>query len=132
MQLIKIRKLLLFVMATVISSLGFAQTAYKGVVMSSKDNTPVSGASIVNNSTKVGTKSDANGTFSINAKVGDRIMVSSVGYGSIETVVLKGLTTMNIKLDPTEESMESVSGWVCYPEKSKPDGCCIYHYCQTD
>jgi hypothetical protein len=39
-------------MATVISSLGFAQTAYKGVVMSSKDNTPVSGASIVNNSTK--------------------------------------------------------------------------------
>jgi TonB-linked SusC/RagA family outer membrane protein len=108
MQLIKIRKLLLFIMATVISSLGFAQTAYKGVVMSSNDNTPVSGASIVNNSTKAGTKSDANGTFSINAKVGDRIMVSSVGYGSVETVVLKGLTTMNIKLDPTEESMESV------------------------
>ena len=90
MQLINIRKLLLFIMATVISSLSFAQTAYKGVVMSSKDNTPVSGASIVNNSTKAGTKSDANGAFSINAKVGDRIMVSSVGYGSIETVVLKG------------------------------------------
>ena len=108
MQLIKIRTMLLFIMATVFSSLGFAQTAYKGVVVSSKDNAPVSGASIVNNATKAGTKSNPDGTFSINAKAGDRITVSSVGFGSMETVVLKGMTAINIKLDPTEESMESV------------------------
>lgn len=41
-------------------------------------------------------------------KVGDRIAISSVGFGSIETVVLKGMSAINIKLDPTEESMESV------------------------
>lgn len=99
---------MLFVMAIVVSSLSFAQTIFKGVVVSSKDNSPVSGASLVNNSTKAGTKSDANGVYSINAKTGDRITVSSIGFGTKEIIVLKGLSTLDIKLDPTEESMESV------------------------
>ena len=68
--------LLLFFLIPLIS---FAQII-NGKVISEKDATPVEAASIEIKGKKTGTKTDANGNFSINAVKDDILIISSVSY----------------------------------------------------
>jgi hypothetical protein len=65
-----------------------AQTQVKGTITSSRDGKGIAGAAVVNKNSKAATQTDANGTFSIAAKVGDKIAVSYVGFVTQEVTFL--------------------------------------------
>jgi TonB-linked SusC/RagA family outer membrane protein len=56
----------------------------KGKVLSSEDNTPLPGVSIIVKGTSKGAISDSDGQFSLDAKTGDALVVSFVGYKTLE------------------------------------------------
>ena len=73
-----------------------AQSPVTGKVLDEKGN-PVAGASVVLKGAKTGTKTDANGNFTINAKPGDVLVISSVNFGTQQTKVKDaGAVTINM------------------------------------
>ncbi len=107
----------------------FAQTSITGKVVNEKDGKPIEGVSVVVRGSKSGTNTDANGNFTISAKQGDVIIISSVNFkeqqirvgsnnitvrmvasdGTLEEVVV---TAMDIKRNPRElgYSVQSLKG----------------------
>ena len=104
----KLRMMLLAFFAALFSVSSYAQTQFKGVVTSSKDNLPLTGVNVVNLTSNAGTQTDATGTFILPAKTGDRLRISSVGFATKELVVAQGISTVNVSLDSDEGTMESV------------------------
>ena len=106
-----------------------AQNAVTGKVLDEKGN-PVVGASVILKGAKTGTKTDANGNFTITAKPGDVLVVSSVNFGTQQTKVKDAdavtinmvtkdgtldevvVTAMDIKRNPRElgYSVQTVKG----------------------
>jgi TonB-dependent SusC/RagA subfamily outer membrane receptor len=106
-----------------------AQAPVSGRVLDEKGQ-PVVGATVQVKGAKSGTKTDANGNFTINAKTGDVLVISSVNFGNQQTRVKDGgnvtvnmiakdgtmdevvVTAMDIKRDPRElgYSAPKVSG----------------------
>lgn len=106
-----------------------AQSPVSGRVLDEKGN-PVVGASVVLKGAKTGTKTDANGNFTLNAKPGDVLVISSVNFGTQQTKVKDGgavtinmvakdgtldevvVTAMDIKRNPRElgYSVQTVKG----------------------
>lgn len=96
-----------------------AQAPVSGRVLDEKGQ-PVVGATVMVKGDKTGTKTDANGNFTINAKTGDVLVISSVNFGTQQTKVKDGgnvtinmvakdgtmdevvVTAMDIKRDPRE------------------------------
>ena len=73
-----------------------AQNAVTGKVLDEKGN-PVAGASVLLKGAKTGTKTDANGNFTITAKPGDVLVISSVNFGTQQTKVKDaGAVTINM------------------------------------
>jgi len=106
-----------------------AQAPVTGRVLDEKGQ-PVVGASVLVKGAKTGTKTDANGNFTINAKPGEVLVISSVNFGSQQTKVKDGgnvtinmvakdntmdevvVTAMDIKKNPRElgYSVQTVKG----------------------
>lgn len=106
-----------------------AQAPVSGRVLDEKGQ-PVVGATVLVKGAKTGTKTDANGNFTINAKTGDVLVISSVNFGSQQTKVKDGgnvavnmvakdgtmdevvVTAMDIKKNPRElgYSVQTVKG----------------------
>jgi TonB-linked SusC/RagA family outer membrane protein len=63
-----------------------AQTPVTGKVLDEKGK-PVADASVLLKGAKSGTKTDANGNFTINAKPGDVLVISSVNFGTQQTKI---------------------------------------------
>lgn len=96
-----------------------AQSPVSGKVLDEKGN-PVAEASVILKGSKTGTKTDANGNFTITAKPGDVLVISSVNFGAQQTKIKDGgtvtinmvakdgtmdevvVTAMDIKRDPRE------------------------------
>lgn len=73
-----------------------AQSPVTGKVLDEKGN-PVAEASVVLKGAKTGTKTDANGNFTINAKPGDVLVISSVNFSTQQTKVKEaGSITINM------------------------------------
>ncbi len=73
-----------------------AQNAVTGRVLDEKGN-PVAGASVLLKGAKTGTKTDANGNFTITAKPGDVLVISSVNFSTQQTKVKEaGAVTINM------------------------------------
>ena len=73
-----------------------AQAPVSGRVLDEKGN-PVVGASVLVKGAKTGTKTDANGNFTITAKPGDVLVISSVNFGTQQTKVKDaGAVTINM------------------------------------
>ena len=68
---------------------------------------PLAQASVLVKETKAGTTTDDNGRFSINASVGQTLVVSTVGFTSRE-VVVRNLSAVSINLTPTASSLNEV------------------------
>jgi TonB-dependent SusC/RagA subfamily outer membrane receptor len=100
--------MLLAFFAALFSVSSYAQTQFKGVVTSSKDNLPLTGVNVVNLTSNAGTQTDATGTFILPVKTGDRLRISSVGFATKELVVAQGISTVNVSLDSDDGTMESV------------------------
>src|SRR5450432_1815501 len=64
-----------------------AQNVITGQVVSSVDNSPVAGATIILKGTKVGTSSGLDGKFSIPANQGDILVISGIGFKQQEDVI---------------------------------------------
>ncbi|MGN6436014.1 MAG: SusC/RagA family TonB-linked outer membrane protein, partial [Agriterribacter sp.] len=88
-------------------SLLFAQTkTLQGVVKDEKDN-PVPNVSIVVRATSVGTTTDSHGNFSITAKQGDVLDISSVGFKNQSITVGKS-AQISITLESDVSSLSDV------------------------
>lgn len=84
-----------------------AQINVTGQVLSSDKDAPLSGASVIISGNNSGTRTDADGRFSINASVGNSVVVSFVGYKP-KTVVISGNSALLIRLDPTGTELSEV------------------------
>ena len=102
-----------------LSAAAFAQTAVTGKVTDSKDGTAVAGATVTVKGTQTAAKTAADGTFKINALANATLIISSVGFGSME-VALAGKTTVDISLVQTNQRLNEVVV-VAYGTKRRGD-----------
>jgi TonB-linked SusC/RagA family outer membrane protein len=96
--------LLLSILCTVLSL--SAQIPIKGVVQDSKGK-PVEAVSVMLKGTNVGAQTDARGIFNIQAKAGDVLALSAVGFNSQEVKVGNDLS-ITITLKESDSRMEGV------------------------
>lgn len=82
------------------------QPPIKGVVRSA-DGTALSGASVNVKGGTAGTKTDENGRFSIDAQVGQTLIITFVGF-SPQEVSITDTEDLNITLAPLDNKLESV------------------------
>ena len=90
-----------------------------GKVTSAADNEPIIGASIVIKGTTVGTVSDLDGKFSITAKPDAILVVSYLGYSSLE-VPVRNQTEISIQMTDAEHVLDNVVV-VGYGKQKKAD-----------
>jgi len=85
-------------------SLGIAtaqsQKTVTGTVLSSEDNSPLPGASVIEKGTTNGTSTDFDGKFSLNvASEATALVVSFIGYVSQEVTIIDGELTITLQAD---------------------------------
>ena len=80
------------------SSILFAQSIITGKITDSKSGAPVNGATVKVKSTKKGTSSNTEGAFTIEAKAGDVLEISVIGYKT-QTVNVEGSSALTISLE---------------------------------
>jgi iron complex outermembrane receptor protein len=79
------------------SSFLHAQTTIKGKVTDSKDGGPLAGATVKVKSSKLGTSTGNDGTFTISAKPDDVLEISLIGYSN-QNVPVQGRTSLTVGL----------------------------------
>jgi len=77
-----------------------------GKVLSEKDGEPLIGVSIMVNSSKIGAVTDLNGAFTLQAKTGETLSVSYIGYLAQEVKVTG--TNLTIRLSEDTRSLDEV------------------------
>ncbi len=84
-----------------------AQTV-KGTVISGSDNEPLIGASVMVQGTKTGAVTDLDGNFTIDAKSGQTLEVSYLGFITQKVKVSQSGETLNITLQEDKHSLDEV------------------------
>ncbi|MEN5056109.1 TonB-dependent receptor plug domain-containing protein [Sphingobacterium kitahiroshimense] len=82
------------------------QGQVSGKIVDSSGN-PVSGVTVSVKGTSVGTQTSETGSFSINAKVGDMLVISSVGFKTAETRV-SSTSGLTIRLESAADVLDEV------------------------
>ncbi|TKK65147.1 SusC/RagA family TonB-linked outer membrane protein [Ilyomonas limi] len=100
------KRLLLFFVIITAALPSFAQSMINGTV-TAEDNAAVAGASVVVKNSGRGTSTDAYGKFSINAKKGDVLVISFVGFAAQE-VPIENNQPLSIKLKREEGQLSDV------------------------
>ena len=77
----------------------------QGTVIDAKTNQPIAAVSIAVKGTDRGTQTDQNGNFVIEARTGEILVASIIGYGSLELPVAE---QVEFSLVPDEETLEEV------------------------
>ncbi|MFI3296308.1 MAG: TonB-dependent receptor [bacterium] len=102
------RKVYMLIAVLFLCQLGFAQQmTITGVVNATDDDYPIVGANVLIKGTKVGTITDFDGNFSIQASVGSIIQVSYLGYASQEIKVTKA-GPIDFLLEPDNTMLDEV------------------------
>ena len=106
----KMRKLVLtiIILLGLYNSLAFAQTPIRGIVKSSTDNRPIESATIVVKGSNSGTQTNGEGQFSIIAKTGDQLVVSSVGFENKTVSISSSGVQIEVMLSPAKNDLEDV------------------------
>jgi outer membrane receptor protein involved in Fe transport len=78
-----------------------------GVISDAETNELLPGATIAVKNQGRGTASDANGQFSIEARAGEELSISLVGYAT-QTLLVGASTTLNIGLSPDNKLQEVI------------------------
>jgi len=97
-------KIVLCVVALTISATVFAQNVVTGTVEDADG--PLIGASVLVKGTTVGTITDFDGNYSIEAKIGDELEFSYMGYSS-QTIAVTG-NTINVTMSENTEVLSEV------------------------
>ena len=84
-----------------------AQTAIKGTVQDSANNTVLAGADVSNITTGESTVSDEKGNFTLEANDGDIIVISFFGYDNQE-ITFAGQTQLQLRMSKTTENLKEV------------------------
>lgn len=101
------RKLLLLV-CTFLCTLGaYAQTRTISGKVTDESNIPVDGASVQVKGSSAGTAADTKGNFKISAKTGDILVITAVGFSTLE-LKLTGESSVNVTLKKADAVMEEV------------------------
>lgn len=109
MTIIFQRMALAFLLSWVfLPTLLLAQTKISGTVRSSSDNRPIESASVLLKGSATGTQTNAAGQFTIIAKAGDQLTVSSVGYTPVTVMVSGTSSEMIIVLTSIQNDLEDV------------------------
>ena len=100
-------KRLVMFLASLFLSIGFAvaQTQVSGTVISSEDNEPIIGASIIVQGSKVGTVTDADGKFSLSVPNGKKVVISYIG---MQAQTLNPKVNMKVVLTPNNATLNEV------------------------
>lgn len=102
------------------SMLTFAQQTYiNGIVLSSDDKMPIIGGNVVIKSSTVGTITDVDGFFTLDAKIGDVLIVSYMGYKTQE-VKVESTSPLRIVLESDNLVLDEVVA-VGYGKMRKSD-----------
>ena len=104
----KFTAFLLFIFVALLHISASAQDkTISGVILSERDGTPLSGASIQVKGTNRGAQTDANGAFSIQAKKGDVLVVGHIGFGNREIIVGNN-ASLTVRLSAADNTLEEV------------------------
>jgi TonB-linked SusC/RagA family outer membrane protein len=97
----------LLILCTLSSLVVTAQTRITGKVIGSDDKQPVIGATVKIKGTNLGVVTDVNGTFVINAKTNDVLVISYIGYQTLQ-VTVTGPSLGSIVLQSTNSTLNEV------------------------
>ncbi|WP_295120714.1 TonB-dependent receptor [uncultured Chitinophaga sp.] len=86
----------------------FQESVIKGRIINESDQTPVPGVALQIKGTTRGTVTNANGDFQFNAKPGDVIVVSSIGFTQKEFTVEAGKSTYDQSLATSNSTLNEV------------------------
>ena len=103
------KNFVLFFAAFFLSGIMFAQSTVTGTVVDSEVGTGLPGASVVVKGTSTGVSTDFNGTFSISAEAGSTLVISYIGYDTVEVSVSEGANLGTIELSPGENILSGVT-----------------------
>ena len=99
-----------------ISFLSFGQEKTITGIVSDK-NEPIPFVTIIVKGTKIGVQTDFDGKFSIKAKKGDKLLISTPGYDNYELEIGEKTSEYNIKLKSNTVLLQERYG--CYPIPKK-------------
>jgi len=99
--------------------MGLAQKSIVGKVTDAINKTTIEGATILIKGQNTGTKTDANGSFTIAASAGQSLVISYVGFKSLEFKIGAD-DTIDIALQPSDQNMDEVVV-VGYGKQKKSD-----------
>ena len=85
----------------------FSQNSVTGKVTDSKDGTPVAGATVTVKGTNAATQTNADGTFKINAASNATLVVTSVGFASMEMPV-SGKSVVDVSFTRVNQQLDEV------------------------
>lgn len=97
----------MWIMCVMISFYVNAQSRISGKVLTSLDGKPLVGATVNIKNTSIIQLTDSDGTFTINAKLGDVLAISYIGYRTQE-ITVKNQVYFAISLIPSENSLDQV------------------------
>ena len=100
---------LIFLFLLFSSAILLAQESFlvKGKVVSATDNTPIPGVNVIIAGTTTGTSTDFDGNYSIQAKTGDVLQFSSVGFVT-QSITITNQTTVNVTLEEDANKLDEV------------------------
>ncbi len=107
--MLKIYKFLLVLALPLLIQSAFAQSIkISGTVVSASDNQPLPGVSISIQGTTTGTQTNVQGAFSLNAKEGDVLNVSFLGFTTQKVTIPSGGAPLQIALAEANNSLNEV------------------------
>ena len=86
------KKMYLLIVALLVSTISFAQGTINGSVKDSSNGVPLPGASVLVKGTSNGVTADFDGNFTITANNGDVLVISYLGFQSIEVAAKNGMS----------------------------------------
>ena len=100
------KRLMMFLVSLFLSmGIATAQTQVSGTVISSEDNEPIIGASIIVQGSKAGTVTDSDGKFSLTVPKGKKMVVSYIG---MQPQTLNPKANMRVVLTPNNATLNEV------------------------
>ena len=103
------KKLIFFFITVFIFGTSYAQNSVSGTVVDSEVGSGLPGASVVVKGTSDGVSTDFNGAFTISVETGATLVVSYIGYDSVEVVVGESGDLGTIELTPGENILSGVT-----------------------
>ncbi|THU39237.1 SusC/RagA family TonB-linked outer membrane protein [Niastella caeni] len=102
-----VKKAAAFLWLLVFPFLVHAQRSISGKVVSGKDNQPLAGISVFIKASSIGTSTSADGSFVINAKEGNVLVISGVGY-EMKEITITGDDNVTISLNESSTGLSEV------------------------